>query len=191
MEQRSFVLMATTMESLWSFVLLATTMESALLGACSPLLCCWHLLLMGSCSWTMHWCQIKLLIVICVFVFFEVGNSMQINLKITFWCWCLAVLQRSWDDDWLGWFAKIVQSWMVVFGVCNLHVCLCQPHYELQRKCKDVTTMPGILQCVTALGCFASHLVMTTGCVRACKFACVQSPTSKMNFEKPIWWFQK
>lgn len=44
-------------------------------------------------------------VVICAFVFFEVGNSMQINLKITFWCWCVAVLQRSWDD-WLGWFAK-------------------------------------------------------------------------------------
>lgn len=57
-------------------------------------------------------------------------------------------------------------------------------------KCKDVTTMPGSLQCVTTLGCFASHLVMTTGCVRVCKFACLQSPASKMNFEKPIWWFR-
>jgi hypothetical protein len=46
--------------------------------------------------------------------------------------------------------------------------------------------MLGGLQYVTALGCFASHLVMSIGCVRACEFACVQSPTSKMNFEKPI-----
>jgi hypothetical protein len=70
---------------------------------------------------------------------------------------------------------------MVVFGVCNLHVCVCQPHYDLQRKCKDVTMMLGSLQYVTALGCFASHLVMSTGCVRACKSACVQS-----NFQNEL-----
>ncbi len=63
----------------------------------------------------------------------------------------LAGLQRSGNHEWL----------FLVFAICMCAYASLIMNFK--RKCKDVTTMPGSLQYVMALGCFASDLVMTTG----------------------------
>jgi hypothetical protein len=85
MEQRSFVLSATTMESVVVFCFAGHHN-----GICST--CCLFssaMLLTFVVDWFLLMNNALVSdqafdVVICAFVFFEVGKSMQINLKITF-----------------------------------------------------------------------------------------------------------